>query len=48
MMGHLEVVQLLLDNGAVPTAEDNFAIKNASGPDKDTIIALLEQYDASL
>jgi len=48
MRGHLEVVRLLLENRADPTAEDNFAIKNASGPDKDTIIALLEQYDASL
>jgi len=50
--GHLAVVRLLLDNDSIytvnPVANDNYAIKNASGPNKDEIIALLEHYGASL
>jgi ankyrin repeat protein len=50
--GHLEVVRLLLNNNSKykvdPKANDNFAIKHASGPNKDAIITLLEEHGASL
>jgi ankyrin repeat protein len=50
--GHLEVVRLLLNNNSKykvdPAAGNNYAIKNASGPDKDAIIELLKSRGASL
>jgi hypothetical protein len=50
--GHLEVVRLLLNNNTKykvdPTAGNNWAIKNATGPDKIAIIKLLKRYGAKL
>jgi len=50
--GWFEVVETLLKNNSKytvnPAAEDNYAIKHAFGPKKEAIIALLEEYGASL
>jgi len=50
--GHLETVRSLLENSPKykvdPTADDNYAIKHASGDDKLAIIGLLEKYGARL
>jgi len=40
-MGYNKIVQLLLDNGADPTAEDNYAIKWASQNDWIEVVETL-------